>query len=274
MFISAGRDSRLLVWSRMHNLTRLIGIAELENKYSTACDISPDNNILAVGGLNNRCSLYFFSPSEPVMSKPVAEYTNAHHMLAGCKFISEREIVCAHGPNSYIHDIYDNSKVSTSTSKYSHQGQITGLDIIKGYSQNYITASTDKRVKMWDTRVKQPALDIKIGYELTAVKSCRLQPNFFATSYNNQVSIFDIRCTRSLFSFNSLLNYGEINSLEISCDGQYILAADDQGVIAFYDWLSPKDKMQSDQILNTPENMLCMQLSEDSQTLAIGSSSS
>jgi len=275
-FVSVGQDSRLLVWSCASNWIRLVGIAELESKFSTAVDISPNGYIIGVGGLNNRCSIYYFDARKPLIDRPLQEFTNPYHMLVSCKFLTENNLICAHGNLCYLNDIYEarNSSTHSESSKFSHRAQITGLDTLHGYSNNYITSSSDKRIKLWDVRSDQPGAEFKMSYELNYVKTCRSQPNIFTTCYDNKISIYDLRYGKPFANFDASSNYSEITSLEMSKNGRYVFATDDQGILACYDIFNVKNGVKSYQIINTPDATQTMQMSNNGQAMVVGSSSS
>ncbi|MES1903259.1 MAG: Guanine nucleotide-binding protein G(I)/G(S)/G(T) subunit beta-1, partial [Paramarteilia canceri] len=90
------------------------------------------------------------------------------------------------------------------------------------------------------------------------------------------IYLYDIRNQKPLTIFTAQMNNGEITDLEISSSGRYIFAADDFGGMACYDTaqsLSSKsnEKNTGIQILSIPDNRMCMSLSGDGATMAVGS---
>merc|ERR1719334_158911 len=272
-FCTAGLDSRLLVWDRHSSWVKLVGVAELTSKFSTACDIAPNSEIFGVGGLNNRCSLYKFDAEEPVMQNAVHEFTNPHHMLAACKFLNDETLICIHGDSFYHNSTASLTHVAI---KRAHKAQITGLDVLRSFSQNFVTCSSDRHIKLWDTRMSQCGIDLRLTHELNCIKTCRLQPNILAVCYDNQVNIFDIRFNRSLYSFDADKNFGELTAVELSRNGRLVFVADNQGSLACYDVLSgsranAKTADNATRVLYSPDNAHVMHMSDDGRSLVIGS---
>jgi len=280
-FITCGHDARLLLWSRLKSCSKLIGIAELGSRFVTSCDISPNSYVMATGGLNNRCSIYVYDHTSPLMTAPAQEFTNPHHMLVSCNFIDEGKVVCAHGNQCFLHDIYE-PKPSKSCQFLCHKGQISSTDAIYGHPMNFITCSIDKHVKIWDTRMREPGLNYRLASELNDVKSCRHQPNIFAVCHDKNINVFDVRFSKPMISFDAYLNDSELISLEMSNSGRIVIASDDQGTISGYDLgqqqqntnpTMPSASHPALQLMNMADNRLSMNMSNDGQTLLIGSQS-
>jgi len=267
----------------LKSCSKLIGIVELDSRFVTSCDISPNSYVLAAGGLNNRCSIYIFDHMSPLMTCPALEFlNNSGHMLVSCNFLDENKIVCAHGKYCYLNDILKPTECNPTLKFNCHRSQISSSDSIYNYPNNFITCGIDKHVKLWDIRMKEPGLDFKMSSELNDVKSCRLNPNIFTVCNEQKINIFDIRTSKPIISFDAFLNNSELIGLEMSNSGRIIFASDDKGTIAGYDILAMRHPSLASEtcqsvpntaieLMSNTDDRLCMQMSNDGQTMVVGS---
>ncbi|MEN2496528.1 MAG: G protein subunit beta [Marteilia pararefringens] len=276
-FITAGHDSRILIWCRSYQISKLVGIVELSSKFVMSCDISPYSSIIAAGGLNNCCSLYLYHPSDPVVTKPVREFTNSDYMLSSCKFLSNSTIICSHGNKCFLHDVAEQSNENENQSLQQfncHRGQISSIDVFENYPNNFMTCSSDKFVKLWDVRSRGCKMKQRNISEVNCIKICRLRPNLFASSLDYTITLSDIRYPTPLITFRASCNIGEITNIEISNCGRYIFATDDKGIFAAYDLLNIESTNGSFKLLNMLNQRMCMSMSPDGQCFVIGTSDS
>lgn len=266
--LSASQDGYIIVWDAVTGFKK--HALELDNQWVLTCALSPNNEIIASGGLDNNLSIYRLNNGSAGGAITENKYTNkninqrqkqSHLHLKD----STAEYVFVNGTNGGIGGGSDGGEESSSAvSSYSptsgyvgyppasfkHPGNSNGMQYVfkehRAYisdckflnNQQIITGSGDMKAIMWDLN---KGGEIREFMEHTGDILCldtfekpQNNPNLFVSgSCDGYCKLWDLRTKSSVQSL-FISNY-DVNTIRIFPQGQSFITGLDDGIIRFFD---------------------------------------
>lgn len=200
--VSAAQDGIVLVWDAF--TTAKCEAVPLENTWVLACAVSPDNSILATGGLDNVCTISPLQEDSILLNERNKRRSRIRPRTPLCKLKG-------------------------------HRGYVSEIEFLGNDGQRVLTASTDMTVCLWDVEKGERVL--ALGDHLGDVNDLATtrDPNILASAAaDNTVKLWDVRQhpPRSIQTFPAEC---ELNSIDFFPDGNAVAAGGEDGVVRLYD---------------------------------------
>lgn len=202
--ISAAQDGIILVWDAY--TTAKCEAIPLENTWVLACAVSPSNNLLATGGLDNVCTV-----------TPLQEDSISH---GGDKPSKRKSQIRPRMPLCKLKG---------------HRGYISQIEFVD--ENSVITGSTDMTMSYWDVERGEPIQDYgdHLGDINDLSVSCKDNRNIIATaSADNTVKIWDLR-TKPSRSQQTFITETELNTVDYFPGGYSVAVGGDDGTVKMFD---------------------------------------
>uniref|UniRef100_A0A915HS75 Uncharacterized protein n=1 Tax=Romanomermis culicivorax TaxID=13658 RepID=A0A915HS75_ROMCU len=203
--VSSSQDGKVIVWdgfttNKEHAIT-------MPTTWVMACAYAPSNNMIACGGLDNKCTVFPLSFDEDIMGRkrPVATHTS---YMSCCTFLRSDNLVLT-GSGDSTCAIWDVESGQMIQSFHGHVGDVFSLDVPKADTSNiFISGGADKHVLVWDIRTGHCVQSFE-GHEAD-VNTVRFHPSgdaFASGSDDATCRLFDLRADRqvSLYTKESII---------------------------------------------------------------------
>lgn len=215
--LSSSQDGYMIIWDAVTGLKK--ELIALDNQWVLTCAFSPDEKLIASGGLDNACTIYRLHPPQDIATESgYSMFGVNHHSLLSVfkghtayisdnKFLSNTNLVTSSGDMTCaLWDITKGGKVSSFND---HLGDVLTLDIMDNKDPHlFISGSSDGYVNIWDIRQPLPAQNIFItNSDVSSIKMFNDGNSFVSGSDDGIIRLIDLRSDCELNSFN-LLNDG------------------------------------------------------------------
>jgi len=177
------------------------------------CAFGPDNDSIAVGGLDNIVSIYRLSENKKGGDgqKQTLEFKDCEGYVGAIEWLSKDQLVCGSGDK--ICRIFDTNRGECIQSYQGHQGDVSSIALHPTNSDLWVTSSIkDGTCKLWDKRSKYGSMvtfpagrfPCEADLDIPAVTSLAYMRNghaFGAGTDSGEVKIFDTRmCYKQLIN--------------------------------------------------------------------------
>lgn len=217
--LSSSQDGYMIIWDAITGLKK--ELIALDNQWVLTCAFSPDEKLIASGGLDNACTIYRLHPPQNITTTGESGYSmfgmNHHSLLSvfkghtayisDCKFLSNSNLVTSSGDMTC--GLWDITKGGRVTSFNDHLGDILTLDVMDNKDPHlFISGSSDGYANIWDIRQRLPAQNIFItNSDVSSIKMFNDGNSFVSGSDDGIIRLIDLRSDCELNCFN-LLNDG------------------------------------------------------------------
>jgi len=225
------QDLKLIVWNGQTGHKK--AIIPLPEIFQMTVAFSPNGQFIATGGLDNICKIY-----KPPDSKYVHQL-QAHNGYISCnRYLNNEQILTSSG-DSFI-NLWDIERQQVRYVFSGHQSDVMSIAETSSNSPNksnsntsgiFLSCSTDKTVKLWDSRenVQNKCTMTFYGHN-SDVNCVRWFPDnitFASGGDEGIVRLFDIRSYRQLNYYKTQAKQIAVMSLGFSQSGRYLFAGYD-----------------------------------------------
>jgi len=257
------------------------------NTWIMAAEFSPSGDKLAVGGLDNICTIYDIPDLTAEDIDPVPDVKPKHTLekhggyLNTCKWLTNEKIITGSGDcSSMLWDLgsFDRVSVKEPTRTFlGHSKDVAALDTWAGEENMFISGSSDTYAKLWDIRVNETnGCVATFNGHLKAVTSVRKIHGvdaFVTGSEDGSCRMFDMRAMKCVQLYGTPSEEDDdttVTVVNMSKSGRLLFAGDNQGGVTVYDMLTA-EVVESLNYHNA--EMSVIEMSHDGLCLATGSRS-
>ncbi|EGT32964.1 hypothetical protein CAEBREN_14713 [Caenorhabditis brenneri] len=226
--VSSSQDGKVIVWdgfttNKEHALT-------MPTTWVMACAFSPSSQMIACGGLDNKCSVVPLSFDDDIIQKKRQVATHTSYMSC-CTFLrSDNLILTGSGDSTCaIWDVESGQLIQLVRKKpnfHGHTGDVFAIDVPKCDTGNtFISAGADKHSLVWDIRSGQCVQSFE-GHEAD-INTVRFHPNgdAFATGSDDATCrLFDLRADRQVCVYEKESILFPVNGVDFSLSGRILFA--------------------------------------------------
>lgn len=247
--VSAAQDGFVLVWDAL--TTAKAEAIQLVNSWVLSCGTSPDNRIIATGGLDNACTLYPFfeeerddSPTKVRNSQikprtPYAILKGHKGYISQIDFLDNSKLVTSSGDMTFATwDVETGERLQ----EYSdHLGDVNDFSQSPADVNIISTASADNTVKIWDIRIAPSRSVQTFTAQTTEVNAIHFFPDGNAVGTgceDGTCRIYDLRsdCQIGMYKEPDELN-SSVSSVRFTPSGRLLLTGYQDGSCGAWDIL-------------------------------------
>jgi guanine nucleotide-binding protein G(I)/G(S)/G(T) subunit beta-1 len=262
--VTASQDGKLIIWDAFTTNKKLA--LTLPSAWVMTCAFSPDNSMIASGGLDNIVTIHKVSegksssaatpapsnnndangaPSNEFTSKTVYRELEQHDGYVSCaRFIDNNTVISSSGDGSIL--LWDVESKTSTKSFMEHTGDVMFVSLNKENSSLFCSGSVDATVKIWDIRTSEKYVG-NFAYHQADVNTV----NWFADmkavlsgSDDGSVRLLDMRSFRQLNEYinvdNQSLHSADpsgVTSVDCSLTGRFFFSSFDNGSVYLWDTL-------------------------------------
>uniref|UniRef100_A0AAV1UVU6 Guanine nucleotide-binding protein subunit beta n=1 Tax=Peronospora matthiolae TaxID=2874970 RepID=A0AAV1UVU6_9STRA len=264
--VSASQDGKLIIWKAQ--MQQKVQVIPLRSSWVMTCAFEPTRGqMVACGGLDNRCSIYHISQAHVV--RPARELTAHDGYLSCCRFIDESTIVTSSGDSKCM--LWDIERGEVKTTFREHAGDVMAVSLNPHDSNMFVSGSCDATAKVWDLRTGRSTHTFQ-GHE-SDINSVDFFPsgNALGTgSDDSSCRLFDLRAYGELNNFSNDKILCGITSVSFSKSGRFLFAGYDDYNCYCWDVLSTTG-MHVYQLAGHENRVSCLGVDPKGQALCTGS---
>lgn len=214
--VTASDDNNLIVWNSRTGLKEHFEQLQTADAYVFACDISPNDNLIACGGLSNCVSIFRMNNNNSftanssskagnnnlsydsmVATSIVCRFKEHEDWISGLKFVNDNQVISTSSDRKCI--MWDIDKGQKARNFADSLSDITGISICPNTNGNvFVTSSAyDSSVRLYDVRDSNRGgvIDIfgPVGDDATCVTFAPSGNTFAVGSRESSITLFDIR---------------------------------------------------------------------------------
>ncbi|EYC23046.1 hypothetical protein Y032_0016g3094 [Ancylostoma ceylanicum] len=217
--VSSSQDGKVIVWdgfttNKEHALT-------MPTTWVMACAYSPSSQLIACGGLDNKCSVFPLSFEDDILQKKRSVATHTSYMSC-CMFLRSDNLLLT-GSGDSTCAIWDVESGQMIQNFHGHTGDVFAIDVPKCDTGNvFISAGADKHSLVWDIRTGQCVQSFE-GHEAD-INTVRFHPNgdAFATGSDDATCrLFDLRADRQVCVYEKESILFPVNGVDFSVSGEF-----------------------------------------------------
>lgn len=213
--LSCSQDGYMIIWDAVTGFKK--NLIALDNPWVLTCGFSPDDKLIACGGLDNCCTIYRlneFETQEIDCKNNGNEISmfgiNNHSLLSifkghtayisDCKFLNNTKLITSSGDMTCC--LWDITKGAQISSFNDHLGDVMTIDLMDNHHL-FISGSSDGYVNLWDIRKSQPVQNIFItNNDVTTIRGFNNGQSFISGSDDGILRLIDLRSDCELNSYN------------------------------------------------------------------------
>lgn len=220
--VSSSQDGKVIVWdgfttNKEHALTTA-------TTWTMACAYSPSSQLIACGGLDNKCSVVPLSFDDDIQQKKRAVATHTSYMSC-CMFLRSDNLLLT-GSGDSTCAIWDVESGQLIQNFHGHTGDVFAIDVPRCDTGNiFISAGADKHTLVWDIRTGLCVQSFD-GHEAD-INTVRFHPNgdAFATGSDDaSCRLFDLRADRQVCIYEKESILFPVNGVDFSASGRILFA--------------------------------------------------
>jgi guanine nucleotide-binding protein subunit beta-5 len=259
---TTAQDGKVIVWDAF--ASNKDAEMSCRSTWVVACAFGPlSQNCIAIGGLDNKCTVYQNVFSQSISKQPVAMHTN---FVSACCFVgSDQELLTASGDKKCcLWDVESGELLQTFEG---HMAEVLSAAICpSSTSQIFASAGSDCTVRIWDVRTGKCS-QIFQGHEAD-INSVRFHPSGDAVGTaadDGSCRLFDLRANRQLALYIKPSTLFPANSIDFSLSGRLLFSAYSDSMIRIWDTLKSE---QVSVLLGHEASVSCIQMSPDGTALS------
>uniref|UniRef100_A0A183C7D3 WD_REPEATS_REGION domain-containing protein n=1 Tax=Globodera pallida TaxID=36090 RepID=A0A183C7D3_GLOPA len=233
-----------------------------------ACAFAPSGQLIACGGLDNKCSVVPLDPQEDILQKKRSVATHTSYMSC-CTFIRSDNLLLT-GSGDSTCAMWDVESGQMIQNFHGHLGDVFAIDIPKSDTGNiFISGGADRHALVWDIRTGQCVQSFE-GHEAD-INTIRFHPNgdAFATGSDDaSCRLYDLRADRQVCVYEKESILFPVNGVDFSVSGRILFAGYGDYRVGVWDTL----KCVRHLILYGHENRIsCLRCSPDGTAICTAS---
>lgn len=202
-------------------------VVQLRSSWVMTCAFEQtEDQLVACGGLDNVCSIYYLEPGVSYIQKPIKELQHHDGYLSCCKFVDPQTMLTSSGDSTCI--LWDVETASVKEMFSDHAGDVMSVSVCPTNPQLFVSGSCDATAKVWDTRTGR-CVQTFTGHEsdINAVRFMRNGLCFGTASDDARCKLFDIRAYTEVndFSDDGKGNYGKQGLICLCSYNSYIICS-------------------------------------------------
>lgn len=239
---TSSQMGKILVWNAFQGSKELLITPNIETWYMF-CEFSPDDTLLAAGGLDNTCTIFKLnglSDDPDCGAKVEAVCSLEKHMgyVGDAKWTSKTNIMTCSGDRTMV--LWDVETKKDLVTYKGHTADVHAMDLID--ANTWVTCSADKTAKLWDSRLGGTGVVATfVGHEMD-INSIKMFPDnqaFGTASEDGTCRLWDTRCLRQMNIYADEDNRSiGATTLEFNHSGSLIFAGNADGSIVAWDVIS------------------------------------
>jgi len=254
--VTASQDGKLIIWDAFTRNKKLA--LTLPSAWVMTCAFSPDNTMIASGGLDNIVTIHKVSEgtrnntandnnskTNDFNSKTVYRELEQHDGYVSCaRFIDNNQVISSSGDGSIL--LWDVESKTSTKSFMEHTGDVMFVSLNKDNNSLFCSGSVDATVKVWDIRTSEKYIG-NFPYHTADVNTvCWFadMQSVLSGSDDGSVALLDMRSFRRLnryfYSENQSLHSADpsgVTSVDCSHTGKFFFSAYDNGSVYLWDTL-------------------------------------
>jgi len=252
--VTASQDGKLIIWDAYTRNKKLA--LTLPSAWVMTCAFSPDNTMIASGGLDNIVTIHKVSEGtsrndetgqkiNDFNSKTVYRELEQHDGYVSCaRFIDNNQVISSSGDGSIL--LWDVESKTSTKSFMEHTGDVMFVALNKDNNSLFCSGSVDATVKVWDIRTSEKYIG-NFPYHTADVNTvCWFadMQSVLSGSDDGSVALLDMRSFRRLNRYfssdNQSLHSADpsgVTSVDCSSTGKFFFSAYDNGSVYLWDTL-------------------------------------
>ncbi|VDM59892.1 unnamed protein product [Angiostrongylus costaricensis] len=264
--VSSSQDGKVIVWDGF--TTNKEHAVTMPTTWVMACAYSPSSQLIACGGLDNKCSVFPLSFEDDILQKKRCVATHTSYMSC-CMFLRSDNLLLT-GSGDSTCAIWDVESGQMIQNFHGHTGDVFAIDVPKCDTGNvFISAGADKHSLVWDIRTGQCVQSFE-GHEAD-INTVRFHPNgdAFATGSDDaSCRLFDLRADRQVCVYEKESILFPVNGVDFSVSGRILFAGYGDYRVGIWDSL----KCVRHSVLYGHENRIsCLRTSPDGTAICSAS---
>lgn len=218
--VSSAQDGKVIVWDAF--TTNKEHAVTLATTWVMACAFAPGADMIACGGLDNKCSVVPLSFDEDILQKrrPVATHTS---YTSCCAFMrSDNHLLTGSGDSTCA--LWDTETGQMLENFHGHKGDVFSVDVHRWDAGNiFVSAGADRHVLVWD--IRNGSCVQRFGDHEADVNCVRFTPSgdgFATGSDDSTCRLFDLRADRQVCSYEYDCNFFPITGVDFSYCGRLL----------------------------------------------------
>ncbi|CAK9291325.1 unnamed protein product [Gordionus sp. m RMFG-2023] len=282
--VSSSQDGKIIVWDAF--TTNKEHAFSMPTTWVMACAFAPSGNMIACGGLDNKCTVFNWgtNPSlsgsgtnmatkdnneedSGVKKKAVATHTS---YMSTCTFSGlDQQILTGSGDS--ICALWDVESGSMIQSFHGHTADVMSLHISPTETGNiFVSGGCDRAAIIWDMRTGKSIQTFQ-GQHQSDINSVRFYPSgdAFATgSDDSTCRLFDLRADREICVYTKPSIIFGVSSIDFSISGRLLFAGYNDYTVNIWDSLKGT---RINQVYGHENRISCLQTSADGTAFATSS---
>jgi guanine nucleotide-binding protein G(I)/G(S)/G(T) subunit beta-1 len=147
--VSASQDGKLIVWNAYNG--HKVRAVPLRSSWVMTCAYAPSGNLIACGGLDNKCTVLSLTGGQDSSSMRVMRELIGHTgYISCCRFVNDRQIVTSSGDTTCA--LWDIERGHRIVEFLGHSGDVMSVSLLAASPNVFISGSCDATARVWDLR--------------------------------------------------------------------------------------------------------------------------
>lgn len=231
--VSGSLDGKLIIWDVFTgNKMRVI---PLRSSWVMACAYDEVGNYVAVGGMDNMCTIYDLRGTN---AKVRRELAGMDGYLSSVRFLGDSQVITGSGDTRIV--LWDLERGQKLVTFEGHEGDVISLSLHPERT-TFVTGSVDNTCRLWDIRQKE-CLQTFREHEADVSSVCfHKSGHVFATASEDKTCrLFDVRSDQQVCRYQNPRESTAFTSCGLSLSGRLILAGADDHDVHVWDTLSTR----------------------------------
>lgn len=210
-------------------------VIPLRSSWVMACAFDEVGNYVAVGGMDNMCTIYDLRGTN---AKVRRELAGMDGYLSSVRFLGDSQVITGSGDTRIV--LWDLERGQKVVTFEGHEGDVISLSLHPERT-TFVTGSVDNTTRLWDIRQKE-CLQTFREHEADVSSVCfHKSGHVFATASEDKTCrLFDVRSDQQVCRYQNPRESTAFTSCGLSLSGRLILAGADDHDVHVWDTLSTR----------------------------------